>query len=84
MMVVIFTDVLFGGLGYGTLQPHCASKMASVPMLNYSLLPSFSLGSKNKDGKGCSARNRVKEKVSLRYVLWVPMKLSEFEMATLQ
>jgi len=34
MMVVIFTDVLFGGLGYCTLQPHCASKMASVPRLN--------------------------------------------------
>ena len=24
MLVAIFTDVLFGGLGYGKLQPHCA------------------------------------------------------------
>ena len=33
MLVDIFVDVLFGGLGYGTLQPHCARmRMASVPM----------------------------------------------------
>ena len=38
MLVVIFINVLFGGLGYGTLQPYL------------------------QDGKGCSTRNRVKEK----------------------
>jgi len=30
---------------------------------------------KNKDGKGCSTRNRVKTKVSIM-VLWMPTKLS--------
>ena len=40
----ILVDVLFGGLCYGTLQPHCARmRMASVPRLNYRLLPSFCL-----------------------------------------
>jgi len=35
MLVAIFTDVLFGGLGYGKLQPQCARmKMASLPKLN--------------------------------------------------
>jgi len=61
MLVVIFIDVLFGGLGYGTLQPHCARmRMASVPRLNYKLLPSFVyvIICKNKDGKGSSTRNR--------------------------
>ena len=42
ILVVTFIDVLFGGLDYGRLQLHCAKmRRASVPRLNYKLLPSF-------------------------------------------
>ena len=66
-MLVVFINVLFKGLGYGPLQPHLARmRMAAIPRLNYRLLPSFYyVISCNKDGKGCSTRNRVKEKVSI-------------------
>jgi len=51
MLVVIIIEVLFGGLGYAHFRLIFARMgMASVPKLNYRLLPSFCL-CKNKDGK---------------------------------
>ena len=65
--------------GHGTLQSHCARmRAASVPRLNYWLLPTIRLG---KDVvQGIEERNYR----ALIMVLRVPMKLSELEMATLQ
>ena len=74
MLVVIIIDAL---------PPHFARMgMGSVPRLNYRLLPGF-VYAKTRTEKRSSTTNKVKERVSIT-VLRVPVKLSEFELATLQ
>ena len=57
--------VLFGELDYGTLQPHCGNENDICTQVKLQAVAKFlfmQLFTKNKDGKGCSIRNRTKAK----------------------
>jgi len=64
MLVVIFksNEILFGGLGYGKLQPHCARMRVTSVSTGCCQAFAHIIICKLIDGKECSTRNRPKEK----------------------